>query len=359
MKSEDVLAHLSRRLPDFQAACEPERLTLGEVNFVFRVRGTVESLYPSVIVKHAPPYVATLPDVPLSQERLLFEARALSAFAPQGVLHHLHHLNQTEVRLPHLLDLDEERFVIVMEDLGDAPPLGSWLYHARRSAREARTIGEQIGHFFAQMHLASYQNESLAARFNNQSIHKILVEVYCNNIKELAHKAEIPDADQIGAQAIAFGERLLQPGCCLIMGDLWPRALLMTPDGVRVIDWEMAHFGQPLQDVAHFTAHLWMHVHRAPTPQAGNCARSMLRGFLQSYRNALGKRFKHIFDPAQLYDSNIYFATQIFLHTIGSLQRTYLYDGLPSDEPIVQDAIDIAVLHLRHPTRQSIFSLVD
>jgi thiamine kinase-like enzyme len=234
------------------------------------------------------------------------------------------------------------------------------------------------------MHLSSYQNEVLASVFNNQSIHKTLVEVYCNNIKELAHKAKIPDADQIGAQAIAFGKRLLQPGCCLIMGDLWPRALLMgrwgewergragegsgvrvgdgemSRDGVRVIDWEMAHFGQPLQDVAHFAAHLWMHFHRAPTAQAGNSALSMLRGFLQGYRTALGmgKRFNHIFNPAQLYDSNIY-STQIFLHTIGSLQRTYLYDGLPSDDPIMQEAINIALLHLRHPTRHSIFSLVD
>jgi hypothetical protein len=111
----------------------------------------------------------------------------------------------------------------------------------------------------------------------------------------------------------ALGDRLEQcPGVCLVMGDLWPRSVLVTHEdtlqlepvlpapgasgeGARnanqgntagagprrpvaqvasqlspaaerqwLIDWEMCHWGNPAQDVAHLAAHAWM-LHHAAT----------------------------------------------------------------------------------------------
>jgi hypothetical protein len=111
----------------------------------------------------------------------------------------------------------------------------------------------------------------------------------------------------------ALGDRLEQcPGMCLVMGDLWPRSILITHEdtlhlepvlpaqggsgeGARnavqsdtagagprlpaahvaaqlppaaerqwLIDWEMCHWGHPAQDVAHLAAHAWM-LHHAAT----------------------------------------------------------------------------------------------
>lgn len=103
------------------------------------------------------------------------------------------------------------------------------------------------------------------------------------------------DLESLASRMEAFGERLRTPGECLIMGDLWPRSVLVAqtcpadgnvggegppadgemPDTVgnkspcsaspvlKIIDWEMCHWGRPAQDIAHFAAHVWMWWHQA------------------------------------------------------------------------------------------------
>lgn len=355
MTENEVLAHVSRRIPDFQASGQLERLTLGEVNIVFRVHGTPKSTYPSVILKQSLPYVVTQPDIPLTPERILFEARSLSTFAPQGMLHHL---CTKEIRLPHLLDVDTKNFILLMEDIGDVPHLGTWLYEPQRIIYEAQIYGQQIGTFLGQIHRKSYEKEWFATRFNNQSTQQVVADLFYNDIQTLLERANIPDANKLGMQAKAMGDRLTQPGRCLIMGDLWPRALLIHQKGIRVIDWEMAHYGQPCQDVAHFAAHLWMHIHCAPTTHSANCVQYVLRGFLQGYQDVLGKQFSRIFNAQQDHDSSLYFAIQILLHAIGPLQKTYLYDGLQVENTIIQEAIDMARCYFHHPAEKSILALL-
>ncbi len=81
---EAILKHLSKRLPDFEAAGMPEPLQGGYLNYVWRVPGAPNSAWQSVIIKHAPSHIALMPEIPLDSGRILIEANALTAFGPQG-----------------------------------------------------------------------------------------------------------------------------------------------------------------------------------------------------------------------------------------------------------------------------------
>jgi len=121
-----VLDHLSRRLPHFRPTKAPERIKVGYLNYVWRVYGKPEP----VIVKVTLPYIAAMPQVPLDQHRLDIEARSLAAFEPGGTLSSV---GSPAIRPPRPIDFDELRHILVMEDLGEVPHLGTWLGHVAQA----------------------------------------------------------------------------------------------------------------------------------------------------------------------------------------------------------------------------------
>ncbi|MCP4804581.1 MAG: phosphotransferase [Proteobacteria bacterium] len=213
----DPVAHVRERLPQLGAS-QAQVLTGGLLNHVWRVVGSGGS----VVVKHAPPYVASAPDVPLDVARIGFEERALRMLGQGGVLQDV---ASPQVRPPRLLDRAGE--TLILEDLGDLPHLGE-----RPSPEAAAALGRFIGRLHARSaSVRGMANDGVQATRN-----------------ALCYQRYDP----------ALGVRLMQPGVCLVMGDLWPPSVLVDGWGARVIDWELAHFGQPMQDTAHLAAHLWL-----------------------------------------------------------------------------------------------------
>lgn len=85
MNQRDLLDHVAMRLPGFIPTGEAERLSGGLLNEVWRVRGQPKSPPRSLVAKHAPPHIASQPEVPLDPGHIAFEARALDALAgPRG-----------------------------------------------------------------------------------------------------------------------------------------------------------------------------------------------------------------------------------------------------------------------------------
>ena len=74
MKESEILGALNDRLDG--GWTELETLHGGFVNLVWRLHGGNEK----AVVKHAPPYVASLPDIPLSPTRLRFKGLCLNHF---------------------------------------------------------------------------------------------------------------------------------------------------------------------------------------------------------------------------------------------------------------------------------------
>lgn len=353
MTERDVLDHAAARLPGFAPTGGAERLPGGLLNEVWRVAGQPGSEPRSVIAKHAPPHIASQPEVPLDPERIAFEAQALEAFAPGG---RLEVLTTGDVRPPRSLDYDAASRTLLMEDLGAPPGLGAWLRNGP-PAPGAEATGERLGRFMGRLHARTTGDEALRDAFDNRAMQETRHAVQYRAVGEMAEKAGVEDAEALGARAEALGARFIEPGDCLVMGDLWPPSVLRTGNGaLRLIDWELCHYGRPAQDVAHLAAHCWMHAHRAPSREACAAAEAAQRAFLKTYRDALGAASSALLTPRARADCAVHFGAELLVRTVGPFQDGFLYDGLAPSAPPVREATQKAARYLRAPKAQKTFA---
>jgi aminoglycoside phosphotransferase (APT) family kinase protein len=131
------------------------------------------------------------------------------------------------------------------------------------------------------------------------------------------------------------------------MGDLWPNSIIISVSGIRVIDWELAHFGRPLQDIGHLAAHLWMLGQRAPEAQAAVRVSACLEAFVTAYRESLGHDSSRIFGLEEARLAMVHAGCEILQRSVGNFTEQYLYAGLGRASPIVQEAVRMAVSLLR------------
>lgn len=333
-------------LPDFKIAGAPEQLSGGLLNHVWRVRGGPGSVPASVIIKQTPSHIASSPGVSVDPRRIVIEAHALAAFEVDGSLAEVTAL---DVRPPRLLILDEPRHLLVMEDVCQCPDLEAWLHLPASNPAQAESLGTSLGRFIGTLHRVTSQRPQLAQEFDNRKIQHMRLDFQYRAVRAYAERAGLPDANALGRRAVAFGELLQQPGVVVIMGDLWPRSVIVSDEGLRVIDWELAHYGRPAQDVGHLAAHLWMQGHRAPELRVAAAAGALLRSFLAAYRGALGPVFDSLFGAAGVFESSVHFGSEVLTRTTGVFQDGYLYSGLAPDHPAIQEAAAVAARHIREP----------
>jgi hypothetical protein len=216
--------------------------------------------------------------------------------------------------------------------------------------------GQLLGRFISALHWESFADPQLAVDFDNSAIQHSRLELHYRAVGDMGRKAGLADADELGRKAVALGEEFQRPGVCIIQGDLWPPSILFTDEGLRIVDWELTHYGHPAQDVGHLSAHLWMQAHRAATPEAADRARATLRDFLTAYRSQLGSRFDEVFGAESVRRSTIHFGAEILMRTVGPFQDGYLYEGLTVDDPVLQEAVQVAARHIRSPERVDTFA---
>ena len=348
MTDDDVLRHVTDRLLDFEPTGTPVRLPEGNLNVVWRVPGQPEP----VIVKFAPPYIAANPDVPLDPSRLEVEANALHALASGSALNAV---CTEHVRPPHPIGMHADPHVLIMEDVGVHPTLGRWLRSADATLDRAAHIGRQTGQFIGHLHAATVERNHLSRQFDNRAMQETRLAVQYEAVEEMLLTAGVEGAASLGERAVALGEKLLEPGVCLTMGDLWPPSVLVTDKGLRIIDWELAHYGHPMQDIAHVAAHGWMQAHRAPSESVATASQVLLDALLAAYREALGDMAGRLLTPQVLEDGAVHLGAEILVRTVGSFQAGYVYEGLgPASFP-VQEAVEVAVEHLRRPATVGTF----
>lgn len=344
MTDDDVLPYLQERVPDFTPTGDPVSLPDGNLNVVWRVPGEDRS----VIVKYAPPYIAADPETPLDPSRLLVEARCLEALGPGG---RLADVRRPSVRAPRPVDVTEEAHVFVMEDLGDLPTLGRWLREAEPDAVQAAalTLGDRLGAFIGTLHAATVDDAACAETVDNRPMQETRYAVQYQGVTGMLETGGVSDADELGARAEALGKALLEPGRCLTMGDLWPPSVLVADEQLRLIDWELAHYGRPLQDVAHWRAHLWMQRHRAPTAAIAHAVESLWAAFLTAYRDALGDAKAALWTSRETREAAVHVGAEILVRAVGPFQNGYVYAGLDPNHPAVQEAVSEATRMLRSP----------
>ncbi len=279
MKPADARAWLEARGHGPVGTIQP--LTGGLLNHVFRV----ELGGRSAVLKHAPPHLASQPEISLDPSRAAFEAAALRWLESRS---------DTRVRTPHLLDADGP--TLLMEDLGARVDLRIWL----QLARDPDPV-EVLARWLRALH-----EDSSAPTLHNLPVQQTRLTVQYAAIGPLLQAAGVDDAGLLGEGALALGRRLLQPGPVFVMGDLWPASVLLDPtlpDGdLALIDWELATTGHRAQDLGHLLAHLWLGAVR------GNHPAGVEGAFLAAYGEV---------SPEDLRDSATHFACELLVRTHG------------------------------------------
>ncbi|HSI79152.1 MAG TPA: phosphotransferase [Solirubrobacterales bacterium] len=173
--------------------------------------------------------------------------------------------------VPRVIDLDPRTRTLVIER---APR--SWTnWRAELLAgRIDPDVGARLGRVLSGWHRETERDPGLASAFvDKTSFVQLRIDPF-----HRAVAARHPDlADEVGAVI----ERLLSRRACLVHGDFSPKNVLCGPDGLWVLDWEVAHVGDPIFDLAYLICHLTLKaVHRrADAPRYRETARCFLDAY--------------------------------------------------------------------------------
>jgi aminoglycoside phosphotransferase (APT) family kinase protein len=188
------------------------------------------------------------------RERALAEAEALDL---AGRL--------TPDAVPHVLDRDAERCVVVIE----RAPEG---WREWKSMLLAGVVDEKVavrlGSVLSLWHSSTLHGRMLSARFYQEEPFEALrVEPYYRTVAQrVPHMSEA---------VLGYVDKMLARRLCLVHGDFSPKNVLVGPEpGLWVIDFEVAHLGDPAFDLAFVLCHLMLKsVHRpALAPAYDRCA---------------------------------------------------------------------------------------
>lgn len=269
-----------------------QSLSGGLINTVYRA----QLAHRSVIIKHSPPYISTQPDIPFSQRRSIIEQQAL-------------------YRLPMMMEQPHTPTLIcgtlglfAMEDKGVL---------ANFQESFSFPLLKKIAHWLAQLHNETYGRPC----WNNIDVQRTRQRLQYNALADSLSHAHRAAAVKLRN----LGNTLLEEGICCIMGDLWPASILVENENFWVIDWEFSHYGRPLQDVAHFCAHLDL---SCPQLLDGVTAKEM---FLDAYQRHCRVEIENdICSP----DASVHYAAELLMRTQG-LFAEY------KKQKITEHAIDI------------------
>ncbi|WP_340102936.1 phosphotransferase [Rhodohalobacter sp. 8-1] len=335
---DQLIKILHENVPEFSFSGEIDCLSGGNINVVWRAKGET-----NVIIKHAPPHIAVNPDVPLSDFRIDFEARALMALNKGG---QFSEITGEEIRPPELIAYDKERSLIIMEDVGDFQQLNK-LDIVNHSPEQ---IGKRLGQFIGNLHRTTFHDEKFGSEFRNLDIQNVRNQLQYQSAHEYA---DVPDStlqNKLQKKSSNLGHRLLKPGKCLIMGDLWPPSVLVNKsDDIRLIDWEFVHFGRPLQDIGHFAAHCRMQQHIAKSEAVYDFWTETWREFWSAYRESTGSFYDDLFDTEELNDMGVHIGTEILVRAFGPFKDGYVYEPFDKTHSVLDEAKEMSIDFILNP----------
>lgn len=303
-------AHVGERMS--LVSTHAEALSGGLLNHVFRVhlaRGD------SVVVKHAPPYVASQPELALDPSRVHFEAQALAWVGQR---------KDQRIGVPELLDVHGH--TLILRDLGPCQDLSQVL----RSGGGVALL-ETLGDWLRGLH-----QDPEAPQLHNLPVQQSRLAVQYQSIGPSLLALGVVDAALLGARAEELGARLLEPGPSFVMGDLWPPSILVDVRGRPwIIDWEFCTKGLLAQDLGHLAAHLWMQalLHGLPVSLAEHflCAAGACNP-LQAWESR---------------DLRTHAACEVLTRSVGAFSKAGPFAELGRESATMEGAIAFALALLR------------
>jgi len=213
-----------------------------------------------LVVKQALPRLRVAQEWLADRGRIAAEGAALRLAAtirPDGV--------------PAVADVVAEDYLLVMER---APAGFSVWKDDLLAGRIDVEVAGRVGSLIGSWHAATLDDRGTRERFDDLGA---FVQLRVDPYYYTAARRHPAVAGRIGQLASS----LLSTRRCLVHGDLSPKNVLSGRDGTWVIDWEVAHFGDPAFDLAFVLCHLRCKAAHRPAGTAGY--RACARAFLDAY----------------------------------------------------------------------------
>lgn len=252
-----------------------------------------------VVVKQALPRLRVASEWLAKQERALTEADALrlaGTFTPDVV--------------PRVLDVDPERCAVTIEA---APAHWVTWKEALMAGDAEASVAARLGGVLATWHERTAAQADALGRFDDQDAFvQLRVDPYHHTVA-----ARHPDVAPAVAEVVTAMAGLRR---CLVHGDFSPKNVLLGHDGLWVIDFEVAHLGDPAFDVAFLLSHLLLKAVHLPEDRAAYAA--CADRFLAAYRAGVPAGFAG--PPAHLV---AHLGCLLLARVDGKSPAEYLTDG--------------------------------
>jgi len=263
LNKESVLEYaVSRGLFSSSSEITVEILTGGVSNVVLAMSGEGRDL----VLKQALPELNVPGIWRADQRRAIVEADALKIF--QGI---------TPRNVPQLIDSDPERFTLVLER---APRnVTNWKEDLLAGKIQPEVAGE-IGRILGLWHQKTFQRDEILQHFNEDELFdQLRISPF---YRAIAHANP-----EIGSRIANLIAELEGDKSSLVHGDYSPKNILVEENGTPIIlDFEVAHAGNPVFDLAFFLGHLLAKfVYSQSHTAQGKVSRSAML-FLSQYQQA-------------------------------------------------------------------------
>lgn len=217
-----------------------EHLGGGVSNKIVRVTSAERSF----VVKQAQPKLQVRVDWFAPVDRVLIEAktmRVLRDLLPPGTV-------------PEVLFIDSDRFLYAMECV----PASAETWKAKLLKGEADLgVAAMAGQILGMMHGRTAGDPGIRPMFEDTRILHALRIDPCFTYLAGVH----PDAGRMINEQV---ERLLNVKLCLVHGDYTPKNMLIDGDRLVLLDYEIAHWGNPALDSGFVLAHLMLKAIHSP-----------------------------------------------------------------------------------------------
>lgn len=283
-----------------------------------------------VVVKQALPRLRVQADWPFDPRRTSIERECLDYLAtvlPAG-------------SVPDVVAFDAANDILV---ISRAPRDGVVWKRALLEGDADPTVGAQTGALLGAVHRASHEDEAAGRTFAAKW-------PLLQGRTDPFHRTVATRHPELRDPILAEVERLEATNAALVLGDFSPKNIIVYPDRAPLLlDFEVAHYGDPAFDVAFLLTHLALKARHRPeaAPGLGATAASFLRTYGETAGPAGPQPQAVVAELGCLLLSRIdgkspveYIDDEADRAVVREVARALLLDPPPSPERAFEEAID-------------------
>ncbi|KAJ7491142.1 kinase-like domain-containing protein [Mycena latifolia] len=287
-----LASHISLKSADFRVDILTGGLTNDTVRATFVRPTSLFNSQPlnSVVLKHAPPYLASDPTQAMSVHRQFIEANALRYLAEKTEIRDLF-TQFTNFKIPQLIYHDTTANVVLITDLGESQTLSKFLSSSPLPAdvtvcEITATLGACIAQFWK---VTAHPSLETTTAFLRPDDPGEPANFLTSTALRVMSQRDVPDATILSARigTMLQAKDKLEP--CLGMVDFWPGSILIGPNGsCGLVDWEYFGLSTPGAEIGMLVAHLHLTMsYGSSTQEVREVVRSFISVFLESYGNQI------------------------------------------------------------------------